>query len=388
MGMTVERLNPDQLIAEAIRQSGCTDFGPAPMMEGFEVFCDALYAEAQLDEAGRRKVTDELVNILSQRLQVEDWYKRHPEIEAVEIKAPLFVMGLPRSGTSATSQHFDQDPQMRTLRRWELEWPTPPPTAAGQATDPRVKRMQDRIEARDAEDPARKAKINTNANDPGEHGVLLKYTFLSFHNVGNFYVPSYFDWLWTQDLTPGYAYVNRVLKLLLWKCPPPQWNLRHPMDIMGIDAILSVWPDARIVWTHRDPARTVPSGVSLLEGERKQFSPMVNHREAGSSLLAQCHAMVERGMQSRKALPPGRIVDLYNQDLVRDPLTTMAGAYERLGLEFTDAFAEGLRNHMRTRPKGLHGEHRPDLSIYGMTVEGIRAKFADYIEQCHVPLDA
>ena len=381
------QLIPNAMIAEAIAQTGLTDFGDAPMMEGLQALCRSLQTEVRLTEEGRSRIVNELVNVLAQRLQVEDWYKRHPEIDAVEIKAPLFIMGLPRSGTSALSQFFAEDPQMRTLRRWELEWPTPPPTADGQANDPRRARMQALIDARDAEAPERKAKINTIADDPGENGVLLKYTFLSIHFIAFAGIPTYLDWLWKQDLVPGYAYMNRVLKLLLWKCPPEQWNLRHPMDIMAIDAILAVWPDARLVWSHRDPAKTIPSAISLTQGERVQFSPIDDLRADARGLTEAFHEMVRRGLRSRSTLAPGRIVDVYNVDLVRDPVGALSAAYLKLGLEFSEIYKAQIQERMRVRPKGQFGEHKPDLDAFGITPDGVRKFFAEYIEQCRVPIE-
>nr|WP_231377833.1 sulfotransferase [Sphingobium sp. JAI105] len=296
-------------------------------------------------------------------------------------------MGLPRSGTTALSQYIARDPAMRSIRRWEVEWPAPPPVASEDETDPRIAAMERYLARRDAEAPDRKTKINYDASDPSEHSQLMQYTFLSYRYWGYYNIPSYDAWLSQQDLTPAYAYLNRVLKLLSWKCPAQHWNLKHPSDILAIPAILRVWPDARLVWTHRDPGKTIPSVASFIETERKKFVPSVDRAAIGVAELERRRRHMPPVLAARAALAPGRIVDVYNVDLVRDPIGTVAETYARVGLDFTPAFAERLKAHIDERPKGQFGAHRYEAEDYGIDAATVRSAFADYIAQCRVPIE-
>jgi hypothetical protein len=362
----------------ASRVAGLTDFGDAPLRDGLAILCHALKTEARLNEAGARIAFDDIVTTLQERLKVEDWYARMPGISQGRITAPIMVIGLPRSGTSALSQMLAQDPANRSIRRWEAVRPTPPPDIATEATDPRLIETQRMLNRRYAASPEMMAMNPITADDPTENECFLKFTFQSLALSGVYEIPSYREWALQCDMRPAYRYLVRVLKLLQWRRTPTRWNLKAPIDLFHLDAIADVLPDARLVWTHRDPAKTVPSVASLLVARRRPMTDAIDKIALGHSECALWGEAICRGMAYRTGSGSLPIADLCNDDLVREPVRTLSALYERLGLEFSLDFETALRRRLVDRPKGKFGQHRFMAEEFGLSEGGLKAAFGAY----------
>jgi hypothetical protein len=375
--------DPEVLKQRAVQETGLGEFGAEPFEDGLAAFCAALEGEADLNAGGRTGAEKAIVAALSERLRVEDWLRRHPEILDQQLLPQVFVVGLPRTGTTALSQFLSEDPAARSIRRWELNSLTPPPDA-GVGIDPRLIATREAFAARDAAMPALKTMLPVEAEDPSEHGVLLGLTFRNLQIPTLYNAPSYIDWLWRADLTIAYGYMAKVLKLLQWKTPGGHWNLKNPPDIFAIDAIASVFPDAKFVWTHRDPAQSIASVCSLAALLRR---PGVEHYDAralmGYVLDFQSEG-VRRAMQARDRLPKDRFIDVFQADLGRDTVAVIQGLYANLGLPFTTDYEAHLHERMRARPRGRHGEHAYDRDEFGVSAEQIRTHFQAYLDRFDV----
>jgi Sulfotransferase family len=370
--------DPDRLMEHASRVTGLTDFGDDPLRDGLAVLCRALKTEARLNEAGARIAFDDIVTTLQERLKIEDWYARVPEIGHSRVAAPIMVIGLPRSGTSALSQMLAQDPANRSIRRWEAARPTPPPDITTESTDPRLIEMQRMLDRRYAASPEMMAMNPITADDPTENECFLKFTFRSLALSGVYEIPSYREWALHCDMRPAYRYLVRALKLLQWRWPPTRWNLKAPIDLFHLDAIADALPDARLVWTHRDPAKAVPSVASLLVARRRPMTDVIDKLALGRSECALWAEAIRRGMAYRTRSGSLPIVDLFNDDLVRDPVGTLSALYGRLGLEFSREFETALRRRMVDRPKGKFGQHRFTAEEFGLSEGGLKAAFDSY----------
>lgn len=369
------------LMEQARKQAGLEDFGPAPLREGLERFCASLNGEANLHESGERQVANQIRGNLVQRLKVQDWCARHPEIDAETIARPIIVFGLPRSGTTALSQFLAQDPGLRSIRRWEAAEFTPPPETASERTDPRIEATRRAFEKRNKAMPELMSMVPVTAEDPSEHGGLLALTFRSLSLSGVFPVPSYERWAENCEMSGSYAYVAQVLKLLQWRCPPKRWNLKYPMDLYYLDTVRSVFPDAILVWCHRDPARCVPSVANLLYTYRAMVSDAVDKCALGRAELAQKLEGVARGMAFLDRHGEAAVFHLRNADLARDPLGTIRGLYERIGREFTPEFEAALNARRRERPRGKFGAHRYSAADFGLDEAAIRSAFGKYMNR-------
>src|SRR2546421_4597369 len=235
----------DDLMAEAMAKTGLRDFGDDSFREGLEILVRSLRDEARLNGRGEAFLYPRLVGHLSQRLQVEDWYRRNPEIDEVPLVAPLIGLGLPRTGSTALSVLLAQDPDIRYLRQWESSEPCPPPSTV-RGPDPRIPQATEK-------NPGIKAHVPSAAEGPMECLDLMALDFKTHIFQAFAQIPSYSAWLLDADLTSTYLYELRVLKLLQWGEPTRSWRLKTPAHILFLTYLDRVFPDARFVMTHRDP---------------------------------------------------------------------------------------------------------------------------------------
>ncbi|MDB5447031.1 MAG: sulfotransferase, partial [Phenylobacterium sp.] len=233
--------DPIALKARAQAETALSDFGAAPLDDGLAALCASLRAEAGLNASGAAAAERAIVATLSERLRLERWLAAHAEILDETLAPQVFVIGLPRTGTTALSQFMSEDPRARSIRRWEINSLTPPPDASV-AVDPRLIATREAFAARDLAMPTLKTMLPIEAEDPSEHGPLLGLTARNLQLPTLYNTPSYARWLFAADLEPAYAYLAKALKLLQWKTPGAYWNLKNPPDIFAIEAIASAFP--------------------------------------------------------------------------------------------------------------------------------------------------
>lgn len=369
----------DELEEGARVATGLDDFGSSYYREGLERIVDALNTAADLNELGGVIQHATISNALIQRLQVEETYARHPEIDDEEVGGPVFVIGLPRTGTTALSQLVAADPQFRSLRMWESQAPTPPPESATQHDDPRIAQAEAGLKMLDDMFPLMKTLYNSEATAPTECQDLMGMSFRTFHFDGAVRAPEYLSWVMDCDMRETYTYHRRVLKLLQWHCPPDLWHLKTPVHIFALDALVEAYPNAKFLWSHRDPARVMGSVCSLIRYVRSWSSDRDDAHELGAEQVDSWAEGVRRAMDFRARVGDDRFADVSFADLQSDPVPTLQKSYETLGLTFTDATLNSVQSWAREHKPGSRGAHDYDLADYGLTPEGVRERFADYL---------
>ncbi len=369
----------DELEDGARAATGLHDFGSPYYREGLERTVDALNTEAELSEMGRIIQQATISNALIQRLKVEDTYSQHPEIDDEVVGGPVFVIGLPRTGTTALSQLVAADPQFRSLRMWESQAPTPPPEAATQDTDPRIAQAEEGLRMLNEMFPLMKTLYNSEPTAPTECQDLMGMSFRTFHFDGAVRVPSYLTWLMKCDMRETYQFHRRVLKLLQWHCPPTLWHLKTPVHMFALDALVEAYPNAKFLWSHRDPAKVIGSVCSLIRYVRSWSSDRDDPKELGAEQLDSWAEATRRAMDFRKRVGNNRFSDVAFADLQHDPVGTLQASYASLGLPFTDSTARSLEQWAHQHQPGSRGAHDYDLADYGLTPEVIRERFADYL---------
>ncbi len=380
-------LNTQELMDRAREATGLSEFGDAPFQEGLELFVRALNEEAGLTPAPLEGARRMLIGALQERLRIEECLRRNPEILDQRIVAPLNLLGMSRSGTTALSQFLSEDPAMRSIRRWELATPTPPPDDAIGDADPRIAATRAAFEERDRRIPQFRTMLPISAEDPSEHNAPMAFTCLHSQWPTLYDIPSYEAWFLGKDITPGYEYLAKVLKILQWKTPRERWNLKHPMDIFTLRAFMNVFPDAILPWIHRDPVMSVGSTCSLVSIIRESSGQALDKKAFGRRILNFLHTGMMRGIRDREDLGL-KVVDVYNQDLGRDPIGTISKLYDGLGLPFTAEYEQRLRDRMAQRPRGSHGKHSYTLEEFGLSVAEVRERFLPYTDRFKVPLEA
>ncbi|WNG94848.1 sulfotransferase [Mycobacterium sp. ITM-2016-00318] len=367
-----------ELMASAVVRTGYEDFGDDSYREGLEILVKALRDEARLNDRGEAFVYGRIGVHLRQRLQIEDWYRRHPEIDDVPVEAPLFGLGLPRTGSTALSFLLAQDPHIRYLRSWESAQPCPPPsTVVGD--DPRIP-----PEHRTALVGSRN-HVPTDIHGPMECLDLMALDFKSQIFQAFAQVPSYSEWLLDKaDYTSTYSYELRVLKLLAWGEPNRPWRLKSPAHILAMEHLDRVFPDARFVMTHRDPTDVLLSVADVYADIAGGFTDHLDRRYLGELNVSHWSVGIDRAVRFRGPGRPGgndhRFFDIDFRAMLADPIGEVRRLYAWLGEPVSDEFEAGMRTWWARNAENREPHTHADPEAFGLDLEEIRPLFAEYVE--------
>lgn len=366
------------LVERACDLAQSSDLGPA----GWEPGLEALVSQAQIAELHAHSV-DRLekiiVNRLVNRLRIEGWYRDHAS-EVTSVGAITVIVGLPRSATTAMQHLLGLDPRLRFQRGWEIRNPVPPPRVEDEADDSRRLAALQQAAGGDISTVYFIATVD----GPVDDGTLLG---LGFHNQElGLPLHGYTRWWRSADLRDTYAYHRRVLQLLHTHRPPQNWLVKAPYHNFHLDDLAAVYPEAKFVMTHRDPAVTVPSTCSTVDSARRTAMPDEPHDKTalGSFLVEHLTDGMSRAMQSRDRIGEDRFCDVTQQQLEADPVRTLERVYGFLGIEFGDSQIKPILSWANDNRRGARGAHRYRAEDYGLASGGIREAFAAYISKFDV----
>lgn len=367
----------DEMIDEARAATGLDDFGDDSFREGLEILVRALRTEARLSPSGDAALHRMTVSRLSQRLQVEDWYRRHPEIDAEVITAPLFGMGLPRTGSTALSILLALDPGIRYLATWQAERPCPPPSTVT-GSDERLGLAEAEQAERLAHSPRHARLVPGSPDGPVECLTLLALDFKSAVFNGLARVPSYTNWLLHEaDHQSAYEYEKRVLKLLQWGYPAVPWRLKSPSHVQHADVITRVFPDARFVMTHRDPADVIVSVCDLFFDVYSRFTDDIDRRWIAETNVEEWSTGMRRVLDFRDAGADSRFFDIDFRAMHRDPVGRVTALYAWLGEDVSPEFDGRMREWWAASGESEPNAH-PDPAAFGLDLGQVRPLFAEY----------
>jgi len=367
-------------------------------LEPLDVLLPALEEEAELTVVGRWITRRFLLRFLEVRLQLGRYVRDDPGVLDEEIVAPLFVTGAPRTGTTILHAMLAQDPTSRVPEGWELLRPVPPPSP-----DPAVY-------AADARIPLADRELRLPGQVAGELDAIhvyrgrmhkecvssMSFSFRSEEFTARYRVPSYVDYLQSCDVTPAYEMHKLVLQVLQrgWSGPstePVRWVLKSPIHLHWLPELLSVYPDARLAITHRDPLTVLASVTSLVATLRWAHSDHVDFADIGAYhealYLSDLDGLVDRVEASpdQGGLPPTRTHHVHYAEFVRDQVGQIADLYDAIGWEFPDPTEAAMRDYLASRPKDKHGVHEYSFDDLRLDRDAERAKFARYQARFQVP---
>ncbi len=371
----------DELVSSACERAGSDDFGGDSWRQGLEVLVDSLDTEAALNEMGQAAMADQIVGYLASRLRIEQTYAAHPEIDDQQIVAPLFGLGLPRTGSTALSFLLAQDPARRSLRVWEASEPVPPPETATEHTDPRIAAAQAGIDFTNEMFTGFAGMLPTAADGPQECLIPMAFEFRSLIFEGMALVPSYSDWLLACDMEPAYRYHQRVLKLLQWHCPPERWWLKTPAHMLSIDALDAVYPDARFVMTHRDVAKVLPSVCALYSSLMTILTEHPDPMAIGRHNQAVWRTALERLIAFRDRGHDDRFFDLSFEAVQRDPIGQVTQLYAELGDDLTATARGRMQDWWTESSRDRSGPGSYSLEEFGLDPATMGREFAFYTER-------
>jgi len=373
MGIDVELLL-DKVAGEV----GLDDFGDPTFRIGLDRLVDSMSASAAPSDIGWASAESLIVQGLTNRLRVTDWIARHPSVADERIESPLFIVGLPRTGTTALSQLLAADPGNRSLLMWEVHESVPPPTAATYRQDPRFVAAMEAPNMLDLLNPGFKAIHHDPPDMPIECAALVAQHFTSLMYSTMFNVPEYDDWLVSSDLEPAYRWHRSVLQLLQSECPG-QWQLKSPVHCYGLDGLTAVYPDARFVVTHRDPTRVVASVCSLIRSLSGTFTEQDHTAYIAHHWPELIATMLDMELDFRARVGDAAFIDIAYDEVVADPVGAIGKIYEHWGRELSPGAAAGIRaHHAGAGRKDRFGKHTYALEEFGLRREAVAERFADY----------
>lgn len=377
-------LNTSSILSEASeRAGGFTDLGDLPFTAGLERALNSLTTEARLNEMGVIIARERLLGHTVNRLQYVNDRKLFPKIAKEKIKSPVFIVGNPRTGTTILHDILAQDPDSRVPNTWECQYPSPPPEKETFYTDPRIAQCQAIYDAIGQAPEGFKA-IHPMGAQLGQECILLFADSMVtplLHNQFN--VPSYQDWVDNgADYGAVYEFHHRQLQHLQFRNPRDRWVLKTGGHLWALQDLLAQYPDARIVFTHRDPVKSMTSFASLTDQVRRVSSDEVDPFEIAEDWTSRLAGVLNRsvGVREAKISPNAKIYDMFFPNFVEDQFKEIERIYEALGMEMTGTGADGMRRFIKDNPKGVHGLHTYTAEDYGINPEKVREQFARYIE--------
>ena len=370
----------EDLHASATKLTGLDDFGGDEYVEGLRVLLEAYEADEDLTPFGNKVHRAMLRGALVARLLSEVGWKQHPASASVAIDRPIFVTGLPRTGTTALHRLLAEDPGHQGLEVWLAEVPQPRPPRETWADNPVYQGIQAGYERHHVEHPEFMGVHHMSADQVEECWQLLRQSMRSLSFECLAHVPRYSRWLAKQDWTDAYARHRRNLQLIGLPDAGKRWVLKNPSHLFALDALMAAYPDALVIQTHRAPRTIMGSMCSLAEKAADGWSTKFRGEVIGHSQLDLWARGADEFHAARARYDAAQFCDVRYEDFVADPIGTVSTVYDHFGLTLTDdARAAMTALHTESRSGERKPVHRYSLEDFGLTSEEVDERFAGYL---------
>lgn len=373
----------DQLHQTVTQTSGLDDFGPADYLPGLTALLQSMDYDPRFSETGRRAAWGMVAGVLRGRAQAIASMKANPGFDRHAIVAPVVITGVPRTGTTALHRLLAVDPRFQGLQTWLLDSPMPRPPIETWGDYPEFRASAKLLEAQYEASPESRAMHFRAAEEVHECCMVLRQSFVSNLWTCGWSAASYDAWWQCQSEAAAYAHYRRCVALIGSNEPDKRWLLKNPGHIDNLDLLLAVFPDAKVIQTHRDPAKAVPSLVSLLmrmhpimeDGRLEERGRIMLRREVAkwSAAVRRCDAVRERH--------PGQVLDVIHADFHARPMEVVETIYRFIGMDIPEDTRAALARRIEEKPELQHGAHRYDIRDYGMSEDEAREPFGDYVSR-------
>ncbi len=368
----------EELKASAVKAVGLEDFGGEEdnYLEALSVLLEAYRSEADFTELGSKMSRFFLRNALVARLLSEASWKQHPGYADVPVTAPIFVTGLPRTGTTALHRLLCGDPRHQGLELWLAEFPQPRPPREEWSRNPVFVELDTRFKKAHQENPDFTGLHFMTADEVEECWQLLRQSVHSVSYETLAHVPSYARWLAQQDWTEPYLRHRRNLQLIGLNEPEKRWVLKNPSHLFALDALFAAYPDALVIQCHRPAETLMASMCSLAEHTTAGWSNTFVGPTIGADSLETWSRGLERFNSVRATQNPAQFCDVQYVDLIRDPVGTVEEIYARFGIEMTDAARTAIKDTDDQSKQGPRApKHSYSLADYGLTEDQVKERF-------------
>ena len=385
-------LEKDWLMERAAAETGLSDFGDPWFEQPFAVLLDSVKGEARLNPAGTFTAMQQFRHVLRGRLHAQMWFARHPEILARPIRKPVVIVGPMRSGTTRLHRLLASDKRFAHLRSFETITPVPRPdfeeVLAGRKRDLRPVHTARALKVARLANPRTLSIHPTGPCEPEEELGLLVASMWGMKHDAQWHVPGYARWCLTQNAVPAYRHMADLLRLVGWSQRESSlrpWILKTPQHMLDLPALLEVFPDARLIFTHRDPEAVVGSAASLAWNQTIIYSDHARPEVIGEEWLAKTRQQIARMRAARDAIPRDRMIDVRFDDMDTDWRAEMERIYRFLGLDMTPA-VPGMEAFLERSKRLKRHPHRYSLEQFGLTAERVHGELDDYVRTYDIPV--
>lgn len=382
--MAPVQFSRETVLAAARERTGLDDFGAPDFLERLDVYLRAVDEDPGLNALGRRIAHGNCVRYLANRLLLEDLLERHPEIHDVEIRRPIIIAGLPRSGTTHLVNLISADQRLRSMPYWESMEPVPTPgeRPTPEGEDPRLARCRKSCEQQDALMPLLRAMHHMTPEHVHEEIEVQELDFSTYNLEWNAHVPRWRDFYLSYDHTPHYEYLRKVLKAMQWLRGPDRWVLKSPQHLEHLPALHSIFPDATLAITHRDPAAVIVSAITMLAyGDRVRRSK-VDPAAVAAYWIDRVERLLRACVRDRDVWPASQSIDVLFHEFMSDDVAMVARIYELADLPLTDEARAQFETFMAQNPRGKHGRVVYELDgDFGVDADELRDRFGFYFER-------
>ena len=365
----------------ASETTGLDDFGDDWFVEPFDRLLESIHAEAQLNAAGEWAACAQFDKVLKDRLWAQMWFARHPEILARPLPHPVIVVGPMRSGTTRMHRLLAADRRFSHLRSFETISPVPRPDFEHGTPDPRISLARRIMAVARLANPRTLTIHPTGPLEPEEELGLLVNSFWGMKHEAQWWVPGYGRWCETCDAGGAYRQMARLLQLIGWSQQESSlrpWLLKTPQHMLDLPALLEVFPDARLIFTHRDPLSVVGSAASLAWNQTIIYSDHADPGRIGEEWLRKTRLQIERMRAARDLIPRERMIDVHYEDMERDWRQAMGRVYAFLDLDIDPALPAMERYQQRTRDLKRY-PHEYSLEEFGLAPGRVLEELGDYM---------
>lgn len=382
-------VNPQLLQVQELLQAarerapGLENFGDDNYQQALEVLTQALNTEAKLSPAGIAMMRERLVGQLVNRLIMEDYFQRFPEIVQIEIEDPLVIVGLPRTGTTMLQRTLAVDPRFYSAAWWETRYPAPLVGEGPQDCANRIAMAKAEVVQTIEAIPQILSIHPMSATLCDEEFMLMEHSFLCAMDAYAD-VPSYTDWLDQQDQRPVYMQLKKMLQFLQWQkhhrgeAQGQRWLLKAPQHLHTLEILLSVFPQAQVILTHREPAQTIPSMASMAHTLWQIYSDQPDPRSAGRQWNSRMARGIHHTMQVRDQEDAKRFLDIHFADTVAQPMEVLEKVYQFAGLSFTDKARADAMQWLNSNGREKRAGHDYSLETFGLSDQQMQADYAQY----------
>lgn len=365
----------EALHEEARQRTGLADFGPAGYLKPFRMLSEHVGSPA-LSDIGREWYRRELANALVGRLVREDEWKKHPGYKHRGIDEPLVICGIPRTGTTALHKLLSVDSQFQGLDNWLTSWPKPRPPRETWENERGFREAVANLDHMFTLIPQMRVAHEMVADEVDECLEVLRLDFVSNRFPSSFIIPEYDAWFQDQDETPCYRRLADTLRLIGLN-DDRTWLLKNPGHFAEMEALLDTFPDARVVITHRDPVKSIPSLGSVLSGMYGLCYTTPELTRIGPRELAYWSKAREKTDAVRRRRPAEQFLDIDHRDFHADPIAIVRHIYTHFGIDLADDTVAAMKEWLAANPAGKHGAHNYRIEDYGVTEQEIRARLGD-----------